>query len=356
MINLKEKSIEVIKKYQDQSGAYVACPNFPVYQFSWLRDGTFIAYGLDRVGEHDSARRFYQWVDQRIKENRNLINSLPEKLAAGSGLSEEDLLPTRYTLDGKINQDDWPNFQLDGYGTWLWGLGEHIKMTGNQSLVSEFTVSIELTLKYLELCWSMPCYDCWEEHPDQAHVSTLACIYGGVKSMAALFAQKAREKLADKIKEFVVSNCIQQGRLVKKAGGDSVDANLLWACVPFGMWTPEDRIIRATVDSIEKNLYHQGVHRYAEDTYYGGGEWPLLTAWLGWYYARAGRRAEAEVILVGLEKLADQNGELPEQVNTHLNNGAFYPHWVKRWGPVAKPLLWSHGMYLVLWSELRNQE
>ena len=33
-------------------------------------------------------------------------------------------LPTRYTLDGELEPevDDWPNFQLDGYGTWLWAL------------------------------------------------------------------------------------------------------------------------------------------------------------------------------------------------------------------------------------------
>lgn len=354
MINLKEKSIALIQKYQDQSGAYVACPNFPVYQFCWLRDGTFTAYGLDRVGQHDSARRFYLWVDQRIKETQNLIKSLPEKLAAGIELSEQDMLPTRYTLDGKIKQDDWPNFQLDGYGTWLWGLGEHLKMTGNQTLGAEVSASIELTIKYLELCWQMPCFDCWEEHPNQVHASTLACIYGGVKSMATLFANTAWERLADKVKEFVINNYIQQGRLVKKAGVNSVDANLLWACVPFGLWTPEDPVIRATVTAIERDLYHQGVHRYAEDTYYGGGEWPLLTAWLGWYYARAGRRKEAETILVGLEKLVDQEGELPEQVNTHLNDAAFYPQWVRQWGPVAKPLLWAHGMYLVLWAELHN--
>jgi GH15 family glucan-1,4-alpha-glucosidase len=353
---LKEKSIAIIKKYQDQNGAYVACPNFPNYYFCWLRDGTFTAYGLDRVGEHDSARRFYHWVDRRIKENEHLIKSLPDKLAAGTELSEKDLLPTRYTLDGKINQDDWQNFQLDGYGTWLWGLAEHIKLTGDQFLVAEFAAGVELTVKYLELCWQMPCFDCWEEHPDQVHASTLACIYGGVKSMAALFKNEAWEGLADAIKEFIINNFIQEGRLVKKTGSEGVDANLLWVCVPFGVLASEDPIIRETVAAIEQDLYHQGVHRYGADTYYGGGEWPLLTAWLGWYYLRAGSREAAEKILVDLENLADEAGELPEQVNLHLNDAAFYPQWVERWGPVAKPLLWAHGMYLILWAELRKPE
>jgi len=29
------------------------------------------------------------------------------------------------------------------------------------------------------------------------------------------------------------------------------------------------------------------MHRYADDTYYGGGEWVLLATWLGWYYVEA---------------------------------------------------------------------
>jgi len=36
-----------------------------------------------------------------------------------------------------------------------------------------------------------------------------------------------------------------------------------------------------------------GVHRYATDTYYGGGEWVLLTAWLGWYYTKIGANEKA---------------------------------------------------------------
>ena len=45
-------------------------------------------------------------------------------------------------------------------------------------------------------------------------------------------------------------------------------------------------------------------------------------------------------------------GELPEQVPDHLLHPDDQETWIGRWGPVATPLLWSHGMYLILADEL----
>ena len=36
----------------------------------------------------------------------------------------------------------------------------------------------------------------------------------------------------------------------------------------------------------------------------------------------------------------------------HLLHPGSRDEWVARWGPVASPLLWSHGMYLILADEL----
>lgn len=55
-----------------------------------------------------------------------------------------------------------------------------------------------------------------------------------------------------------------------------------------------------------------------------------------------------------IEEQADENGYLPEQVPYHLNNEVYYPYWVNKWGNIAKPLLWSHAMYLVLDYELKK--
>jgi GH15 family glucan-1,4-alpha-glucosidase len=41
------------------------------------------------------------------------------------------------------------------------------------------------------------------------------------------------------------------------------------------------------------------------------------------------------------------NGDLPEQVTGHAQDASMVEPWVRRWGQVATPLLWSHAMYLI---------
>jgi len=59
---LYEHSISVILNNQHSNGAYVASPSFAPYRYCWFRDGAFIAYAMDLVGEHESARRFHEWA------------------------------------------------------------------------------------------------------------------------------------------------------------------------------------------------------------------------------------------------------------------------------------------------------
>ncbi|MGH2368491.1 MAG: glycoside hydrolase family 15 protein, partial [Chloroflexota bacterium] len=55
---LAANSVELILRHQASSGAYLASPDFPVYRFSWLRDGAFIADAMSRAGHSASADAF----------------------------------------------------------------------------------------------------------------------------------------------------------------------------------------------------------------------------------------------------------------------------------------------------------
>ena len=101
---------------------------------------------------------------------------------------------------------------------------------------------------------------------------------------------------------------------------------------------------------IERDLHVNdgGVYRYRGDTYFGGSEWLLLTAWLGWVYVELGRLDEARVLHDWIEAQATSEGYMPEQVHNHMLDASYYEGWVQRWGTSACPLLWSHAMYLIL--------
>ena len=93
-----------------------------------------------------------------------------------------------------------------------------------------------------------------------------------------------------------------------------------------------------------------GVWRNLDDEYYGGGEWPLLTAMLG-----LASPERADDCLAWIEAHAAPDGDLPEQVQDNLLRPERYEPWVEKWGEPATPLLWSHAMYLRLHHALRDR-
>jgi len=345
-------NIHVILANQAPTGAYLASPHFSAYRYSWFRDGAFIAYAMDVAGQHESAYRFHDWAAHTISRHAHRAQRAIEKARRGE-LPGEDYLHTRYALDGEEESDKWPSFQLDGFGTWLWALAEHLRVTAGH-FPSHWLQAAHLTGSYLAALWRFPCFDLWEEHLDKIHPYTLAAIYAGLQAIGELTGNEGWLATADEIRRFVLEHSVRGGHLVKYVGSEATDASLVGVATPYRLLAPDDPIMQATVARIEADLRHQagGVHRYADDTYYGGGEWVLLAAWLGWYYVEVGEPARARELLFWVEAQADEKGNLPEQMPQTLNNPSMLQPWVEEWGSIACPLLWSHAMYLILLDAL----
>lgn len=361
MTDLYQRSIEIILENQSPNGAYIASPNFPTYHYCWFRDGSFTAYAMDLAGQHESAHRFHEWVAARIHDRKDLVRTGLAKAGAGQTLTEAEILHTRYRLDGSDGEaGGWPNFQLDGFGTWLWALNEHQKQNPALTPSQELLEAADLVAEYLSGLWSSPCYDCWEEFPDHVHPHTLAAIYGGLQAHSRLTGSNHRA-VTDAIRNHLLAEAEPFHHFVKFPDVPAVDASLLGLSIPYGVVAPDDPMMVNTVSYIESTIQRDGgVHRYARDSYFGGGAWILLTAWLGWYYTElAAKRPEKKPILQPkieacmrwIEIHATDQDYLPEQVPENLNDPSYYPIWVERWGPVASPLLWSHANYIILCSK-----
>jgi GH15 family glucan-1,4-alpha-glucosidase len=212
----------------------------------------------------------------------------------------------RYTLDGERDTSSWPKLQTDGLGLLLWAL--------RRRGTSRWDDAAELIRTWLALHWTEPSVDWWEERQG-IHAATLWCIGEGLDS--------------DEIRREAIARA-----------DDRLDASQLF------IGTPE------LVERVERSLVTPGggVWRNLDDEYYGGGEWLLLTAMLGLV-----QPARAEASLAWIEAHAAPNGDLPEQVQDHLQRPERYQPWVQKWGAPASPLLWSHAMYLRLQHALRNR-
>ncbi|MFW5713663.1 MAG: glycoside hydrolase family 15 protein [Brevefilum sp.] len=374
--DLYERSIQIIKKNQSSAGSYIASPNFATYAYSWLRDGSYVAAAMSIAGEYDSARRFHQWVNLVVERYQHKIPAIRDALNTGEPLRDQDYLFTRYSLSGfeDMTDENWGNFQYDGYGTWLWSLYTHFDKTDDKELISDVWESVLNVLEYLSLVWRLPSYDCWEEHPDLLHPYSLACAYGGMQAALQLAEKCSLPVERDNIKEnirsihaFTLTNGLCDHVLKKHIHpdpdknpycGSSIDSSLLGAIHPAKILPLSSQEAEATLKAIQKDLLSNsgGLYRYLKDTYYGGGTWILLTAWLGWVEFQMGEEKLAHKRLNWILSKVDENGWLPEQLLDEALTPKMTNVWKDQWGEVASPLLWSHAMYIILHQEIFGRE
>jgi GH15 family glucan-1,4-alpha-glucosidase len=344
------RSVDVLLAGQAPSGAFVASPSFPTYAYAWLRDGAFCARALDVAGERDASAAFHRWVARSVEAHRDLIEAAIRRVEAGETPPHDAMPPARYTLDGSLEDgaESWPNFQVDGYGMWLWALEQHLGGAGPDD---ELRRSVDLVARYLAAAWRLPCFSCWEEFDDGEHASTLAAVVAGLESAARLGAPVDG---ADAVRARLLDTFVRDGRFRRGPVDDRLDGSLLWLAVPFGVLPAEHPLIGQTVAAARRDLAGPGggIYRYLGDTYYGGGQWLLLTSSLAWHLARVGDREGAAAAQDWVRAQALANGDLPEQTTGHSQDPAMIEPWIERWGPVATPLLWSHAMYLIAEHEL----
>lgn len=343
------RSIESILRNQSESGAFAASVDFSQYRFSWLRDGSFCAYALDRAGEHEASARYHSWVNDAIENISEVIDAAIEQRRRGESLDPMMMPPARFALDGSLVNDGWPNFQIDGYGTWLWSLGEHLSRTGIDQLPAELCSSVARTARYLATFALSPCYDVWEENGTALHSSTLACVYGGLIASARLLDDAELLVVAAEVQTKLDESAAAHGIYAKSTESDNVDASALWLLTPFSVVAPTDDRFTKTVAAIEKRLtFEGGIRRYSADVYFGSGAWPVLTASLGWHRLTVGDLEGAKACLDWIADHFDESGRLGEQYGGARRDPEHYQQWVDRWGLPAQDLTWSHAMYVVL--------
>lgn len=357
MIDLAARSLEVIRAGQAPSGAFVASPTFSQYGYAWLRDGAFIAEAMDIVGETASATRFHDWVAGVVLGGAEGIERSIEAGRRGEVPDRRDTLHCRYTVEGEAVDDAWPAFQLDGPGIWLWSLAHHLRHGG--SVTSRHAHAAELVARYLAALWRTPSADAWEESPTRVHTGTQAAILAGLRALASIPGLVEPSEVAG-VRDALETLLLGPGEAwTKWPGSPDVDGSLLWMVAPYDLVPVDHPRAAATLARIERELVGPGggVYRYRDDTYYGGGQWLLLTAALGRVWLRRGApgdRPRARAALAWIEGRAAPDGTLPEQVAEHALHPERIGEWVRAWGDSARPLLWSHATYLSLRTELER--
>ena len=311
---LIQRSVAVLRGGQARSGAFVASPSYPTYGYAWLRDGSFCVHALEVLGQRAAAAAFHNWAADSIEAHRALFES------AIAQPDPDRMPPARYTLDGARESPDgdepWPNFQIDGYGMWLWALERHLRGRG----VGELAPTVRLVGDYLASSWQLKCFNCWEEFEDGEHASTLAAAAAGLSAAARLLDLGMYAEAADAVVARLRDRFVVDGRLRRGPADDRLDGSLAWTVVPFGVFDPSDPVVPATTAALAAELCGPGggVYRYRGDTFYGGGQWLLLTSSLAWHERVVGNEDVACALQAWVRTQALPNGDLTEQTTAHV--------------------------------------
>ena len=219
-----------------------------------------------------------------------------------------------------------------------------------------------------------PSYDLWEERRGIS-AFTVGTVFGGLTA-ASLFctvfgdeerAQSYR-RVAAEIRDAATAHLWRPelnrfSRLLQRG----TDGNLivdpvcdasLWGLFAFGLYSPDDPRLVATMQALREKLWiageFGGMARYQNDGYYRtdpkitGNPWIICTLWLAQYLIQKEDSdedlQEAINIMTLVAQRALPSGVLPEQHNPHTGE------------PLSvSPLTWSHATFLTTMQALMRR-
>ena len=239
----------------------------------------------------------------------------------------------------------------------MWAALAHARRHGIDA--ARWSRGIELTIDYLVSSWQRPCYDWWEMHIEEIHISTLGSVAAGLRDASREpFLDAARSAAAagtaDAIGEFIRRHGIRDGHLIKWVGSDQVDASLAALVGLLDVIEPTSPLGLATHRRARRPARRRR-RRAPVPRRHLLRRRPVAAAQL---HARPRARGAPGTptarsrCCAGRPPPSAPTGSMPEQVADHLLDPSFVAEWVERWGPSADPLLWSSAMFLRLAVEL----
>ena len=181
----------------------------------------------------------------------------------------------------------------------LFLVGEYTRISEDMQLYEEAGDQIAAFQDLVEEQASIPHCRMFDE-AEGYYGDNYGMAYGALYN-SNLFAK--REKIAKAIhqmKNYAYDHYTCAGKLVDQKQGDCATAQLLWICVPFGLFTPEDLVLVAALEEIENTQKQEDL------------------AMLGWYFAEKADYRKARSYLARLDDRDAFAGAVKAMIETKL--------------------------------------
>jgi GH15 family glucan-1,4-alpha-glucosidase len=326
------------------TGAIVAAPTTSLpeeiagvrnwdYRFCWMRDASFTLYALMRLGFHQEAGHFMDWLEERCRKLNPDGSLQPMYSVDGhSELTEISLTHLKGYKNSKpvrIGNGAYRQSQLDIYGALLDSVYLYNKYGAPISY--DLWRNIERLLDYVCNNWRGPDEGIWEIRGEPRHFvySKLMCwvaLDRGLRlaNKRSFPADQERWlKNRDEIYCEIMDHGWNQSRnsFVQYYGSDRMDASLLLMPLVFFVSPSDPRMIR-TLERIQDRLSMDSlVHRYTldDDNPVDGisgreGAFSICSFWLAEALTRAGRIEEARLMFEKMLGYANHVGLYAEEI------------------------------------------
>jgi len=375
VISLFKKSLLFVRSAVDDDGSILASADASMlqagkdtYSYMWPRDGAISAVALDRSGDPQAAKRFFQFCVDVI--------------------SNEGYLMHKFLPDGSLGSSWHPwvrgsevtlPIQEDETALPLIALLNHYRYSRDLDFIEKIYNSFikkaaDFICAYRDEKTGLPLesYDLWEEKYG-VHTFTCATAYGALKAAAKfseiLGKEKARAryiKTSEDIKTALLKYLYdeKEGYFIKmvtlnqedgngrgiKSADPTVDASSISGIIKYGVLPIDDPRVVSSLERTEESLRTMtavsGIVRYENDVYYQadpetpGNPWIITTLWMTQAAIMAAKNEDdllrVKQDLDWVTSFSLSTGVLPEQLNPHTGEPLS-----------ATPLTWSHAEFVL---------
>lgn len=368
LVSLFKKSLLIMRTHVDNKGAILASGDSDMlqhgkdnYSYMWPRDGALVAITLDKTGDNNVARKFFEFCNDVISEEGYFMHKFRTDKSLGSSWHP-------WISDGQIELP----IQEDETALVIIALKAHFEIAKDLEFIESVYNSLirkaaEFMVLFIDDQTNLPkpSYDLWEEKFG-THTFTAASVYAALIS-AAEFARLLGKtdsaaiyrQCADQIKEAILKYLYDEKEgyfykmVVFKSDGMEIDKTIdlssAYGIFKFDVLAADDERLVKAFAKIEEKLTVKtpvgGLARYEGDTYYQvnhnlpGNPWFITSLWLAQYKiaaAKTGKDLKAgKVWLDWVSKNALASGILSEQLNPITGEQVS-----------AAPLTWSHSEFV----------
>ncbi|HVM73469.1 MAG TPA: glycoside hydrolase family 15 protein [Candidatus Paceibacterota bacterium] len=368
-VALFKRSLLYIRAGVDVGGGIIASVDsdmlqygYDTYCYVWPRDAAYTAIALDRAGDTNVARRFFEFCRTIISTEGYYLHKFLPDSSFGSSWHP-------WITDGVPQLP----IQEDETALVVYALREHYKQSRDLEFLEmmfgplvEKSAEFMVTYRDPETHLPLPSYDLWERKRGTS-TFTSSAVYGALIAAAELSNILGKDKYearyrqaASEIREGILTylwdeknamfvNMIDRDKTGTLIYDRTIDISSVYGVFAFGILPPGDPMLSRAWDRAVRELSQGvatgGIARFQNDDYYriagpsNGNPWFITTLWYAEYLI-AGAKSTADLnrvreIFSWVTRHAQISGVLSEQL---------HPQTGEQVG--ASPLTWAHGEYV----------